>query len=66
MAIACCCANHASTEDPVVASTPTAKVGAVVNTGVRTVVSAIESTVMVWDSVFVLLPSEFVAIRVTV
>jgi hypothetical protein len=66
VAIASCCASQVSTEDPVVASAPTAKVGAVVNTGVVTVVPATESTVMVWETEFVLLPSALVAVRVTV
>jgi hypothetical protein len=61
-----CCASQLSTED-VVASAPTAKVGAVVITGVGTVVAgSAESTVIVWVAEFVLLPSEFVAVRVTV
>ncbi len=61
-----CCASQLSTEELVVASAPTAKVGAVVNTVVGTVVAAPESTVRVWEAVFVLLPSEFEEVRVTV
>ncbi len=61
-----CCASQVSTEELVVASAPTAKVGAVVNTGVGRVVAAPEITDMVWEAVFVLLPSVLMAVRVTV
>jgi hypothetical protein len=67
VAIACCCASQEFTEESAVWATVIAYVGASVNPGVGTVVAAAaEPTVMVWDAVFVLLPSEFVAIRVTV
>jgi hypothetical protein len=44
----------------------TAKVGAVVYAVVGAVAIADEPTVMVWEAVFVLLPSAFVAVRVAV
>jgi hypothetical protein len=66
VAIACCCASQEFTEESAVWATVIAYVGASVISGVGTVVSTVESAVMVWDAVFVLLPSVFVAIRVTV